>query len=252
MSDAPVPDVSVVIPVRDRSGARLANCLASLGWQDLDPHRVEVVMSDLGSDASHLPGVRRLAAARGARLVETPTPGPWNRSKALNVGIQAARSDIVLCTDADMIFQQNFLSTILEAHERHGGEVMVLCRCWDLPPSVPERSWGLEDFPALKAKARLRETSGTGACQAAARAFFEHGRGYDEKLRYWGFEDGDLVARARRYGLDLHWVSDRTSMLHQWHPTRKHDRPFTVHLNRLRQRLTRHIIVKNRGGWGAR
>jgi glycosyltransferase involved in cell wall biosynthesis len=238
--------------VRDRSGIRTENCLRSLRWQDADPERVEILISDLGSTVDHLSAIRRLSADYGARVIETPTPGLWNRSKALNVGIQAARGDVVLCTDTDMIFQQNFLSTILAEDDCFRGRSMVLCRCWDLPASVPERQWGGEDFSSLKAKAQLRPTPGTGACQAAGRAFFEHCRGYDEKMRYWGSEDTDMVSRARRYGLDFRWISDRTSMLHQWHPTRKHDHSVTVYLNRVRHRLTRHVVVKNRSGWGIR
>jgi GT2 family glycosyltransferase len=246
------PHLSVVIPVRDRSGVRMENCLRSLRWQDADPTRVEILISDLGSTVEHLPAIRRLSADYGARLIETPTPGLWNRSKALNVGIQAARGDVVLCTDTDMIFQQNFLSTILEEDERVRGRSMVLCGCWDLLSSVPEQQWEVDDFSSLKANAHLRQTPGTGACQAARRAFFEHCRGYDEKMRHWGFEDTDMVWRARRAGLDLQWISDKTSMLHQWHPTRKHDHYINIYLNRLRQWLTRDVVVKNRDGWGAR
>ena len=42
----------------------------------------------------------------------------------------------------------------------------------------------------------------------------------------------------------------KTCMLHQWHPTMKHDRKWTFHLNRLRFKLTKRIVVKNRRGWG--
>ena len=46
MTDAVQPDVSVVIPMRDRGGVRLDNCLRSLRWQDLHPARVDIVISD--------------------------------------------------------------------------------------------------------------------------------------------------------------------------------------------------------------
>jgi glycosyltransferase involved in cell wall biosynthesis len=250
MTETVQPDVSVVIPMRDRGGVRLDNCLRSLRWQDVDPSRIEIVISDFGSNANQLPAIRALAARHGARLVETPAAGSWNRAKALNIGIRAARGTIVLCTDADMIFQENFLSTVLSAFDRHGGRVIALSRTWDLPSSVAERHWEQSEFPALKNLGRMRQTSGTGACQAAPRTFYEFGHGYDEKLLYWGFEDGDMLARARRFGLEPLWISDKTSMVHQWHPTHKHDRPLQVHLNRLRCWLTRHVIVKNREGWG--
>ena len=128
---------------------------------------------------------------------------------------------------------------------------MVLCRCRDLPESVPEQLWDVEDFAGLKQASDIRDTSGTGACQAALKSFFEYTRGYDEKFVYWGAEDVDMTSRAERYGLKLHWMDDAdTCMLHQWHPTMKNDRKWTFHINRLRFKLTRHIIIKNRSGWG--
>ncbi len=248
----PEARITAIIPLRNRSGVRLENCLRSLRWQALDPEEVEIVLSDFGSDPGHLASVEALADAYGARVVRTRTDEVWNRSKVLNIGIQAASSALAFCTDADMIFQPTFLPCILDAHRVFEGRVMVLSRCRDLPESVPEQLWSVEDFPTLRARSEIRDTSGTGACQAARRAFFEYTRGYDEKFIYWGAEDVDMTSRAARYGLKLHWMDDdHASMLHQWHPTMKNDRKWTFHLNRLRYKLTRHVIVKNRRGWGA-
>jgi glycosyltransferase involved in cell wall biosynthesis len=242
--------LTVVIPVRNRSGVRLENCLRSLRWQDVAQTDVEIVLSDFGSDAGHLASIRALAGEYDARVVATDTAEIWNRSKVLNIGIQAASADIVLCTDADMIFQPNFLTTVIEAHAGNGGDVMGLCRCHDLPERVGVTLRNRADYPRLKAEASVRETRGTGACQAAAKSFFNDVRGYDEKFRYWGAEDNDMTARATFYGLSLVWVSPTTSMLHQWHRTVKNDQRWRFHLNRLRLKLTKHIVVKNRRGWG--
>jgi glycosyltransferase involved in cell wall biosynthesis len=250
MTGAMFPAISVVVAIRDRSGVRLENCLQSLRWQEVGGAHVEIVLSDLGSTASHLSAVRELAATYGARLVETPAIGLFNKSRALNIGIRASRADIVLCTDVDMIFETNFLSTILDVHTRQGSGVLVLCKCWDLPPLASETRIAPDDFPTLKAAARIRATSGTGACQAARRSFFETVRGYDEKYAHWGFEDSDMLSRACRYGLKPHWISDRTSMLHQWHLRREYERWLPVQINRFRRKLTQHVVVKNKTGWG--
>ena len=57
------------------------------------------------------------------------------------------------------------------------------------------------------------------------------------------------ASAAERYGLTLSWL-EGTTMLHQWHPTMKRDKPLRFHINRIRYKLTRHQVVKNRGGWG--
>lgn len=245
-------DLTAIVPIRNRSGVRLENCLRSLRWQEgVDHDRIEIVVSDFGSNAEHRQSIRELTEKYKVRLVETFTDEVWNRSRALNIGIQASSGDIAFCTDVDMIFAPNYLRTILDAHANASERLMVLCRCHDLPESVPEKLWSREDFEGLYAQSSMRQTRGTGACQAASLSFFEHARGYDEKYVYWGAEDVDMATRAEAYGLKHHWM-EGTSMLHQWHPTMKGDKPLRFYINRLRCKLTKRIVVKNWGRWGVR
>ncbi|MEE2645282.1 MAG: glycosyltransferase [Myxococcota bacterium] len=244
------PLISAIIPLRNRSGDRLENCLASLRWQEgVEARSVEIVISDFGSDETHQPSIDALATRYEAKVVRVNEAGLWNRSRALNIGIQGASGALLFCTDVDMIFAPNFIASILAAQEAAEGEAMVLCRCNDLPEEVPLQRWVHQDYPQLEAQSARRDTSGTGACQAAPREFFFQARGYDEKFVYWGAEDVDMTSRAERYGLTLTWL-EGTTMLHQWHPTMKRDRPLRFHINRIRYKLTRHQVVKNRGGWG--
>ena len=244
------PDITAIVPLRNRSGDRLENCLRSLRWQEgLGDAVVEIVISDFGGDGDHRPSIQALAERYDVKIAATETDEVWNRSRALNIGLQAATGKIAFCTDVDMIFAPNFLASILDTHRRHDGRVMALCRCYDLAEDVPMQAWARTDFESLEARSLRRETSGTGACQAAPLSFFVHARGYDEKFLYWGAEDVDMTSRAGRYGLALEWM-EGTTMLHQWHPTMKRDRPLRFHLNRLRYKLTKHIVVKTRRRWG--
>ncbi len=242
--------LSTIIPIRNRSGARLRNCLLSLRWQQIEPSDHEVIISDYGSVPEHSTSIDALAEQLGARVIRTTTDGTWNKSHALNIGIQAAHGEFVLCTDVDMMFQDNFLTTLLSTHRSCPGDVMVHCRCFDLPRQLPEREWTSADFEQLRSRAINRPTMATGACQSARREFFERVRGYDEQFRHWGYEDLDMTWRARHSGLEIRWVSDRTAMLHQWHPTVRQEHPWARWTNCWRYRLTRHIVVKNRKRWG--
>lgn len=251
-TNEPGPRLSAVIPLRNRAGLRLENCLRSLRWQEGLEEPVEIVLSDFGSDDTHAREIAALAERYGARVTREVTDAVWNRSRALNLGIQAARGAICWATDADMIFQPNFAATVLAEHGRRPGECMVLCRCHDLPEEVPDdRLWSVEDFEPLQRRARIRSAMGTGACQAAPRAFFERVRGYDEEYVFWGAEDVDMSGRARIAGLEIVWISARTAMLHQWHRTTKHDRKWLWRRNRRRFRKTGHVVVKNPDGWGS-
>ena len=249
----PTPAISAIIPIRNRSGIRLENCVRSLRWQTgLRPGDLEIVLSDFGSTDAHLTSVRVIAARYGAEVVAVATDAIWNRSRALNIGIQAARGELVFCTDADMIFAPNFVAQLLVQAASHGGErgALVVAPCFDLPEGAADRLAEVADFQDLRLAAARRETNGTGACQVASRAFFEAVRGYDEAFQYWGAEDDDLAHRAARYGLTRVSLGAEVAMLHQWHPTMKHDRPWQRFRNKWRYKLTRWRVVKNRAGWG--
>jgi glycosyltransferase involved in cell wall biosynthesis len=239
--------LSAIIPVRNRSGTRLRNCLRSLRWH---PGELEIVLSDYGSNDEHAASIRDLAEQFSAKVARTEEFGDWNRSRALNLGIQHASGDYVLCTDADMIFAPNFVQSILDVHARMPGKALVVCACSDLPERVPEQDWDLADFPELSQAANRRKSIGTGACQSASREFFFHSRGYDERYVHWGSEDSDMRDRALKHGLSMQWISEQTEMLHQWHPTSRYSRLIQNRKNALRYWFTRHQVVKNLERWG--
>jgi glycosyltransferase involved in cell wall biosynthesis len=158
-------------------------------------------------------------------LIQGHPDQPWNKSLALNYGIRATRDDLpfLMTMDGDMILAPDFLEVVL-ARLRREPPALVLCRISDLPRGVeiPRSRKALNGaFPRLLEQTRLRKRSGSGAIQAASRDFFFEIRGYDEDLLWWGAMDGDILNRARLLGLELVWIENQTSMLHQWHP-RKH------------------------------
>lgn len=246
------PEISAVIPIRNRTGTRLDNCLRSLRWQQLEPSTLELIVIDFGSDPEHAAALRELTERHDAGLVRVETSAIWNRACALNHGIQRARARYVFCTDADMIFAPNFVATLLEVQRREQGRAFVVCHCRDLPAQLEEQPWTRDDFPRLLAAAAFRKATGTGACQVAEREFFERVRGYDEGFRFWGQEDNDMRFRAGRAGLREVWVQDQTAMLHQWHPSDRGKKPLRKSLNDVRFHLTKRVTVKNWRGWGAR
>ena len=244
--------ISALIPIRNRSGPRLENCLKSLRWQDYNPAEVDIIIADYGSSEEHLPNMRELAECYNAKIVRIEEHGVWNRSKALNHGIQHTTSKFVFCTDVDMIFAPNFVSTVLMTQARQNDQAFIICHNRDLPEHIEMKVWSLEDIPYLLGEANFRLTSGTGPCQVAHREFFERIRGFDEGYKFWGQEDNDMRYRAGSAGLREVWIHDQTAMLHQWHPSDRRKRPVRKSLNDLRFNLTKRITVKNWLGWGER
>src|SRR5688572_21687633 len=131
------PLLTVVLPIRNRGGARLRNNLASLRWQEgIAPADVDILISDFGSASPLREELAQAADAHGARVAYTEAAGVWNRSRALNIGIKRARGRFTLCTDVDMVFAPGFLRAALDVAERPGARPLVLCQCHDLGPET--------------------------------------------------------------------------------------------------------------------
>jgi glycosyltransferase involved in cell wall biosynthesis len=244
-----MPLMTAIIPIRNRSGIRLENCLHSLRWQEIDSSLLSIIVLDYGSQLEHVNSISLLCEKYQAQYIRIEEFGVWNRSKALNYGIRNADGEWVFCTDVDMIFSPNFVGTIIEKIQNHS-KAFVISRCHDLPEELPLSLWQKDDFLMLSQKSELRNTQGTGACQVARKQFFYDIHGYDEGFEFWGAEDDDLRKRARRYGLIEISISPQASMLHQWHPTSKNDRPWRKRLNAWRYYLTNWKIIKNKKNWG--
>ena len=98
---ARVGDLTVVVPVRDRS-EELARCLKALGGA------VPVVVVD---DGSLDPGaVARVAAAHGARVLHQAGSGP---AGARNAGVAATTSRLVAFVDSDVVVPPGWLSGLV-------------------------------------------------------------------------------------------------------------------------------------------
>ena len=100
MTDYPL--VSVIIPVYN-DAARLALCLNALESQRYPADRVEILVVDNGSTDDPAPAVGQMARAR---LLYEPTPGSY---AARNLGIAAARGDVLAFTDADCLPKPDWL-----------------------------------------------------------------------------------------------------------------------------------------------
>ena len=94
-------DLTVVVPVRDRS-EELARCLQALGGA------VPVVVVDDGSVDPK--AVARVAAAHGARVVHRTGTGP---AGARNAGVAATTSPLVAFVDSDVVVPPGWLAALV-------------------------------------------------------------------------------------------------------------------------------------------
>jgi glycosyltransferase involved in cell wall biosynthesis len=109
------PDISVIIPLYKQKS--IDNCVESLLFQKTSA-KYEIIVVDSTPEAV---AVKKHANVRVVRLKERAFPGT-----ARNVGISAAKADILAFIDADCVADEEWLQVILESHKRHdvvGGRI---------------------------------------------------------------------------------------------------------------------------------
>lgn len=211
-------NVSVVIGFKDWGVERLLLSVQSI-LSSFGSLKGEVIVSDYGS---RNPGdLRNTIEELGAKYVYTDTDGTWSRSRALNAGFAVSAGDVLISTDADMLFSPMSMETISNIVLKVARTAVVL-QCRDLPKKYDAagiRQHGT-DWLAFESVSTLRPRWGMGGMMAVRREDFLAIRGFDERMEIYGGEDMDFAYRIQRLGRRLHWIEDRNvRMFHMWHPS---------------------------------
>jgi glycosyltransferase involved in cell wall biosynthesis len=209
-------EISVVIPTYNRLD-RLRYVIPALLRSDLRPDQYELVVADSNSDdgtaeylaeiAREHPNVRHL-------------PGPYTgRAAARNAGIEAARADIVLFTDADIIASPDLLSRHLELHKAQLGIAVVGL---ELQVNSYEEYERLRDRPGerrpLHPNSRKRLSwlyFLTGNASVRRDDLIRLGK-FDESFTGYGHEDLELGYRIEADGMKI--LYEPRAVNYHWHP----------------------------------
>lgn len=209
MADA--PRLSIILSYRNRDAQRVRRCLDSLANQTIKDF--EVLFVDFGSDSAAARTIKALVEQYPfARYFYSDTRGqPWNRSIALNIGIQNAAGPYILTADVDLILSP----TVLEISLQHASPKRVLhLRPFMLPQDFAD--W--QNVTQYEERFPLGPVSMLGVFQLAAADHWRALRGFDEFYRYYGVEDRDLGQRLAQLGVETHWLTGIVPTFHQWHP----------------------------------
>ena len=246
------PVFSVVIPLRDRWGTRLRNCVESIVNQTLQP--LEIIVADYGSTEKGHGEIMRTLDDFDCTVYYYPTDEIWNLSRARNMGIRRSQCENVAVVDADLILEPRVMEVLSQAHASRPRSYiscfirMLLPKVWHhfndffknrvaggqsradviqeyrklypRPDEIPDDFQLPQDFAKLK-NMGFWASAGWGGLASAPRDWFFKVRGFDERMKFWGSEDGDLWKRAGLDGLDCYRINDleeaNTEVYHQWH-----------------------------------
>ncbi|HEY5425317.1 MAG TPA: glycosyltransferase [Candidatus Tumulicola sp.] len=198
-----MPDISVVIPTYDRLDT-LGHVIPTLLAQDLPRDAFELLVCDSNSTdgtAEYLarvgeqhPNVRHLPGAYGGRAA------------ARNAGIQAARGDVVLFNDSDILASPDLLSRHLDRHRERRGIAVV---GWEVQVK------DLEDYARKRDRPEARGHLHPPSRKRLSWLYFLTGNAsvrrddllragcFDESFTGYGHEDLELGYRLEKAGLEI-------------------------------------------------
>ena len=198
-------DVSVVIPTFQRCGS-VARILGALADQTLPKANFEVIVAIDGSQD----GTREMLAERQTpfelRSLWQPNRG---RAAACNSGIRAARGELIVILDDDMVPVPGCLVAHVAAHPPGSPR----CIMGAAPIRTTAESWPLERYMARKFDAHLHRLAEPDH-QFSTRDFYSGNASvrrdvvvsaglYDESFDEYGNEDLELAVRLRSAGVEI-------------------------------------------------
>jgi glycosyltransferase involved in cell wall biosynthesis len=238
-------DVTVVMAIRNIPDHRIRKALDSIRNQDYPKDLTKIILVDYGSMQEFTPNYKRLCENHDAEYIRVENKPIWNKSHALNIAIKKAKSKYILSTDADIIFENNYIREavqLLQKNQYH----YILARCLDAPENRLEE----KNYFALKAVSTYRSDTVNRGINMTLTHYYHKIHGYDERYAGWGAEDDDLIKRFRLLGLKKKDITHISSYIHQWHPKR-----WGLINDEQREKneeyfLKNHSIVRNHEGWG--
>ncbi len=192
--------VTFAIIIRDRESSRVRNVVDSVRANGADP---SFIVIDYGSNDDFASQYRAVCDSEGLAYERMHTQGlPWSRSHALNRGARLATTKFVVTSDVDMLYPTNPIAYCLE---NYSPKTMYHVDAYPIPRSGDRK------------KARFNGKNSGPFQFIEVRAFQESG-GYDERIKYWGQEERDWVARLQALGYRQKWLPEPHRIYHQWHP----------------------------------
>ena len=130
-----IPVFSVVVPLRDRWGSRLKNCVDSIVNQTLQP--LEIIVVDFGSTEEGHVAIMETLDGYDCTVYYYPTDEVWNLPKARNMGIRRSnpRCKNVAVVDADLILEPRVLEVLSQALASRPRSY-ISCFIWMLRPKI--------------------------------------------------------------------------------------------------------------------
>lgn len=162
---------------------------------------------------------QRLEAMPNARAICLDRGGVYHSSYCFNAGIAAARGELIVIPDADLVFERDFLETVWRDHEQNERLVEYFHR-YNEPEPAEAKVVKPVTIERLRQVCKLTNPANYGACLSVRRQWLMAINGYEQHPVFaTGFHanDVDVYTRLRNLGLVVRWHPE-VRLYHPWHP----------------------------------
>ncbi len=200
---------TIIYSYRDRDIQRVKRSLDSLNKQTFN--KFKVIFVDNGSNRYFSGDINKLIQSYSfCQYIYIDTRGyPWNKAKALNVGIKATSSKYIIINDVDIIFPNDHIQK-LDSFIKE--DTIVFFYTYFLGKDFSD--W--DSIEKYRNKLIRGSQDACGIHCVSTKLLKEIG-GFDEYYEFWGVEDRDIRHRYSLCGLKEVW-DDNLYQYHQWHP----------------------------------
>ena len=203
------PKFTIIYAFRNRDEDRVRCSLASLSRQKTQNFEVQFV--DYGSQDKYSEAVQNVVEAFSfATYHYIAHEGLlWNKSKALNYGIQKATGDYIFIADVDIIFHPDTTTLFDQISNDDKAFLFTLSYLEKNSSENLDHSTPFESLP-------IKHSGNVNGMILVSKKTLRSIYGYDNFFHFYGSEDVDLYERLRNKGLSI-LNRDEMYFKHIWH-----------------------------------
>jgi len=236
--------ITLIYPFRNRDSIRVKNSLDSLRFQK--DKSFKVLFVDFGSETSIADEVKEVVNQYSfAEYIYTyHIHQPWNKCKAINIGLDKVKTSHCFVSDVDMIYDPEFISI---AKEQAKISDVTYFQVGYLPHDTKIDLYNYQNIIPY----RISNENATGLTLFNAKQLIDI-NGFDEYFHFWSSEDTDAHMRMKNKGFNLKFYDEKLLIKHQPHPTyrSRETKKLTVELrltNAVRLNQKRMLVNKDSG-----
>ena len=215
MDFTPVKFLTIVIPARNEA-EDIAACLLSISNNNYPTDRYEIILIDDHSDddtfniASSL-DILNLTILRQEK-------GRQGKKQALKLGIRESKGELILTTDADCVYDKEWLSTMVSFYENHQAKLVTGPIAFAEPKGIFQKfqSLDLNGLMVITAAGIQTEKQfmANGANMLYSKKIFEEVNGFRGNEHLASGDDMFLVHKVSElYPDDVHFVKAKATVV---------------------------------------